>query len=159
MTSVQLLETILYDPNGTQVSQEIRTRSTPFALSLFSRVSTMLSSVILLLHFSILDGGVFLEDYHFDRMLSSAKDLAKSYAMDKEKFLQELIPTPSELAHKLEGAIKNGGKDNCQRVKKSVPFLCPHVSSDTLLNLINQRDSCPFLLFLSSVFYWTLTVR
>ncbi|GJJ73005.1 hypothetical protein EMPS_05363 [Entomortierella parvispora] len=83
MTTVHLLETILYDPN---------------------------------------DGGVFLEDYHFDRMLSSAKELAPSYALDKEKFLQELIPTPSELSHKLEGAINNGGKDKRQRLRVLLDF-------------------------------------
>jgi len=99
------------DPLRTErYASEPEDPSRPFVL-------TRLCRALPFFHSSVLDGGVFLEDYHCDRMLSSAKVLAETYAMHKEKFLQELIPTRSELVRKLEGAIKNGGKNNRQRVK------------------------------------------
>ncbi|KAF9186592.1 hypothetical protein BGZ51_001847 [Haplosporangium sp. Z 767] len=82
MTSIQLLETILYDPKD----------------------------------------GVFLLDYHCDRMIASAKTLAPFFADDQEIFLRDLIPTRSEISNKLDAAIRNGGKDNRQRLRVLLDF-------------------------------------
>ncbi|KAG0223608.1 hypothetical protein BGX31_008433 [Mortierella sp. GBA43] len=81
MSSVQLLETILYDPKD----------------------------------------GVFLRDYHCERMIESAKALAP-FASNQEKFLRELIPTPSEISTKLDAAIANGGKSARQRLRVLLDF-------------------------------------
>ena len=59
--------------------------------------------------------GVFLRDYHCERMIESAKALAP-FANDQDKFLSELIPTPSEISTKLDAAIANAGKNARQRV-------------------------------------------
>ncbi|KAF8973396.1 hypothetical protein BGZ46_009935 [Entomortierella lignicola] len=82
MSSVRLLETILYDPKE----------------------------------------GFFLLDKHCERMLNSAKALAAFYADDQEKFLSDLIPTPSELVTKLEGAVKNAGNNIRQRLRVLLAF-------------------------------------
>ncbi|KAK3812057.1 MAG: aminotransferase [Benniella sp.] len=81
MGSIQLLETILYDPKD----------------------------------------GVFLRDYHCERMIESAKALAP-FANDQEKFLSELIPTPSEISTKLDAAIANAGKNARQRLRVLLAF-------------------------------------
>ncbi|KAF9352449.1 hypothetical protein BGX34_012158, partial [Mortierella sp. NVP85] len=81
MGSIQLLETILYDPKD----------------------------------------GVFLRDYHCERMIESAKALAP-FANDQEKFLSELIPTPSEISTKLDAAIANAGKNARQRLRVLLDF-------------------------------------
>lgn len=66
--------------------------------------------------------GLFLLDYHCDRMIESAKELALFFSNDPETFLRDLIPTRSELTNKLEAAVKNAGKDQRQRVKREPPY-------------------------------------
>ncbi|KAF9584473.1 hypothetical protein BGW38_006343 [Lunasporangiospora selenospora] len=66
--------------------------------------------------------GVFLGDFHWERMINSAKELAAFLASDQEKFLQDLIPTRSELAYKLEGAIRNAGIEKRQRLRVLLDF-------------------------------------
>ncbi|KAG0283037.1 hypothetical protein BGZ96_012593 [Linnemannia gamsii] len=82
MASVQLLETILYDPKE----------------------------------------GLFLLDYHCDRMIASAKELAVFFSNNQEAFLQDLIPTRSEISDKLEAAVKNAGKNTRQRLRLLLDF-------------------------------------
>ncbi|KAF9997611.1 hypothetical protein BGZ79_008710 [Entomortierella chlamydospora] len=82
MGSIQVLETILYDPKE----------------------------------------GLFLLDKHCERMISSAKALALFIADDHEKFLHDLIPTRSELANKLEAAVKNAGTNTRQRLRVLLAF-------------------------------------
>ncbi|KAG0323820.1 hypothetical protein BG000_002452 [Podila horticola] len=82
MTSVHLLETLLYDPTD----------------------------------------GLFLLDYHCDRMIESAKELAPFFCNDPETFLRDLIPTRSELTNKLDVAVKNAGKDQRQRLRLLLDF-------------------------------------
>ncbi|KAF9311450.1 hypothetical protein BG003_007373 [Podila horticola] len=82
MTSVQLLETLLYDPTD----------------------------------------GLFLLDFHCDRMIESAKELAPFFCSDPETFLRDLIPTRSELTNKLNVAVKNAGKDQRQRLRLLLDF-------------------------------------
>lgn len=61
--------------------------------------------------------GVFLLDYHCDRMIASAKELAVFFSNNQEAFLQDLIPTRSEISNKLDVAIRNAGKNTRQRVR------------------------------------------
>ncbi|KAF9550345.1 hypothetical protein EC957_000647 [Mortierella hygrophila] len=82
MTTVQLLETILYDPRD----------------------------------------GVFLLDYHCDRMIASAKELAVFFSNNQEVFLRDLIPTRSEISNKLDAAIRNAGKNTRQRLRVLLDF-------------------------------------
>ncbi|KAF9919759.1 hypothetical protein FBU30_010584 [Linnemannia zychae] len=82
MASVQLLETILYDPKE----------------------------------------GLFLLDYHCDRMIASAKELAVFFSNDEEKFLRDLIPTRSEISNKLDIAVRNAGKNTRQRLRVLLDF-------------------------------------
>ncbi|KAF9322500.1 hypothetical protein BGZ91_004270 [Linnemannia elongata] len=82
MATVQLLETILYDPKE----------------------------------------GVFLLDYHCDRMIASAKELAVFFSNNQEAFLQDLIPTRSEISNKLDVAIRNAGKNTRQRLRVLLDF-------------------------------------
>ncbi|KAG0376874.1 hypothetical protein BGX24_007067 [Mortierella sp. AD032] len=82
MATVQLLETILYDPKE----------------------------------------GVFLLEYHCDRMIASAKELAIFFSNDQETFLRDLIPTRSEISNKLDAAIRNAGKDSRQRLRVLLDF-------------------------------------
>ncbi|KAG0330073.1 Glucose-6-phosphate 1-dehydrogenase [Dissophora globulifera] len=97
MSSVSLLETILYDPAD----------------------------------------GLFLFDYHCDRMISSAKELAAFFASNQEEFLRELIPTRSEIFTKVDAAVKNAGKDRRQRLRLLLDFdgaitiQCSHLPSET----------------------------
>ncbi|KAF9114400.1 hypothetical protein BGX27_010949 [Mortierella sp. AM989] len=55
-------------------------------------------------------------------MISSAKTLAPFFSDDQEKFLRDLIPTPSELTNKLEAAVKNSGKNTRQRLRVLLAF-------------------------------------
>ncbi|KAG0354872.1 hypothetical protein BG005_006156 [Podila minutissima] len=66
--------------------------------------------------------GLFLLDYHCDRMIESAKELAPYFSNDPETFLRDLIPTRSELTNKLELAVKNAGKDQRQRLRLLLDF-------------------------------------
>ncbi|KAI7828662.1 aminotransferase [Gamsiella multidivaricata] len=66
--------------------------------------------------------GMFLLDYHCERMINSAKTLAVFFANDQELFLRELIPTPSEISNKLDVAIRNAGKDTRQRLRVLLDF-------------------------------------
>ncbi|KAF9433094.1 hypothetical protein BGZ76_009897 [Entomortierella beljakovae] len=66
--------------------------------------------------------GFFLLDKHCDRMINSAKTLACFLSDDQEKFLEDLIPTRSELVNKLESAIKSSGKDSRQRLRLLLAF-------------------------------------
>lgn len=49
-------------------------------------------------------------------MIASAKELAVFFSNNQEAFLQDLIPTRSEISNKLDVAIRNAGKDTRQRV-------------------------------------------
>ncbi|KAI1320541.1 hypothetical protein EDD11_000503 [Mortierella claussenii] len=101
MTSLQLLETILYDPKD----------------------------------------GVFLLEYHCDRMINSAKELAPFFADNQETFLRDLIPTPSEISNKLDVAIKNAGKDTRQRpTLKDNVFLRHKTTERVVYNEARERQ-------------------
>ncbi|KAF8930963.1 hypothetical protein BGZ52_000265 [Haplosporangium bisporale] len=66
--------------------------------------------------------GLFLLDYHCDRMIESAKELALFFSSDPETFLRDLIPTRSELTNKLEAAVNNAGKGQRQRLRLLLDF-------------------------------------
>ncbi|KAF9970440.1 hypothetical protein BGZ73_006854 [Actinomortierella ambigua] len=66
--------------------------------------------------------GIYLLDYHCDRMIKSAEELAPFFAPKPTLFLQDLIPTRSEITTKLETAIHRAGKDNRQRLRVLLDF-------------------------------------
>ncbi|KAF9941793.1 hypothetical protein BGZ67_003883 [Mortierella alpina] len=66
--------------------------------------------------------GVFLLDYHCERMINSAKELAPFFASKPNVFLRDLIPTRSEISDKLDAAIKNAGKNSRQRLRVLLDF-------------------------------------
>ncbi|KAG0226480.1 hypothetical protein BGW42_003616 [Actinomortierella wolfii] len=55
-------------------------------------------------------------------MIKSAEELAPFFAPKPEKFLQELIPTRSEIATKLDTAIHRAGRNNRQRLRVLLDF-------------------------------------